>query len=278
MLRRIFQILLVPAIVALLSGCSQNLVVLNPEGPVARSQYNLIVWSFVLLLLIIVVVFVLFAIVIYKYREKPENMGYEPPEQEGNKWLEIVWTAVPVILVIALAIPTVKTNFALEKPPTPDVKPLVIKVTAADWKWIFSYPDQNIETVNYVNIPASVPVQFQLTSTGNMSSFWVPKLGGQEYAMHGMENSLYLQADHPGDYQGRNANFTGTGFAEMTFMVHSLGKDDFDKWVQKTQTDAPKLTKQEYETIIQPGHEAEKTFSSTHLGFEPSQMDHAHMH
>ncbi|GAA3330335.1 hypothetical protein GCM10020331_082460 [Ectobacillus funiculus] len=70
------------------------------------------------MLVIIVVVFTLFTIIIIKYREKPENMGYEPPDQHGNTLLEIVWTLVPVIIVIALAIPTVKkTTYALEKPP-----------------------------------------------------------------------------------------------------------------------------------------------------------------
>ncbi|MCV5526657.1 cytochrome aa3 quinol oxidase subunit II, partial [Escherichia coli] len=84
--------------------------VLNPQGPVAKAQYDLIVWSFLLMSLIIAIVFILFTVILIRYREKPENMDYEPPEQHGNTLLEIIWTLVPVIIVIALSIPTVKAT------------------------------------------------------------------------------------------------------------------------------------------------------------------------
>ncbi len=114
------------------------------------------------MLFIIVVIFVLFAIILWKYRERPENLDYEPPDQHGNTLLEIIWTAIPVLIVIALAIPTVKATFELEKPPKESrgVEPIVIHATAADWKWIFSYPEENIETVNYVNIPTAMRSKF----------------------------------------------------------------------------------------------------------------------
>jgi len=255
------------SLLLLLSGCSENMLVLQPKGPVAKTQYDLIVWSVGFMLFIIVVVFVLFAVVLIRYREKPERADYEPPEEEGNTLLEIVWTVIPIIIVTALAIPTVKATFALEKPVKKEVKPLTIQVTAANWKWIFSYPEQNIETVNYVNIPEDVPVKFQLTSVGPMNSFWVPQLGGQKYAMDGMNTELILQADEPGSYMGRSANFSGKGFTHMEFEVVAQTKDDFTKWVKEVQQTAPKLSEKKYETILQPGIVGRMTFSNTHLAW-----------
>ncbi|MBB5324081.1 cytochrome aa3-600 menaquinol oxidase subunit 2 [Anoxybacillus tepidamans] len=255
------------SLLLLLSGCSENMLVLQPKGPVAKTQYDLIVWSVGFMLFIIVVVFVLFAVVLIRYREKPERADYEPPEEEGNTLLEIIWTVIPIIIVTALAIPTVKATFALEKPVKKEVKPLTIQVTAANWKWIFSYPEQNIETVNYVNIPEDVPVKFQLTSVGPINSFWVPQLGGQKYAMDGMNTELILQADEPGSYMGRSANFSGKEFAHMEFEVLAQTKDDFAKWVKEVQQTAPKLSKKKYETILQPGIVGRMTFSNTHLAW-----------
>nr|WP_279664566.1 cytochrome aa3 quinol oxidase subunit II [Ectobacillus ponti] len=251
-----------------LGGCS-NMAVLNPQGPNAKSLLDLISWSFGLMMIVIVVVFVLFTIIIVKYRERPDNMGYEPPEQHGNTLLEIVWTIVPVIIVIALAIPTVKTTYALEKPPvsTKNMKPIEIYVTSANWKWIFSYPEEGIETVNYVKIPAGTPIKFKLTSIGPMNSFWVPELGGQKYTMDGMIMDLYLQADKTGDYLGRSANFSGEGFTDMEFTVESETKDDYKKWVEEVKGTASKLTKEKYTEVTKPGVVGRMTFSSNHLGY-----------
>ncbi|WP_028401099.1 cytochrome aa3 quinol oxidase subunit II [Ectobacillus panaciterrae] len=263
-------------IMTFLGGC-QNLAVLNPQGPVAKSQYDLIVWSFALLLTVIAVVFILFTIVIIRYRERPDNMDYEPPEQHGSTLLEVVWTLVPVLIVIALSIPTVKTTFASEKPPvqSKDIKPIEIYVTSADWKWIFSYPEENIETVNYVNIPAGVPVKFKLTAIGPMNSFWVPELGGQKYTMDGMIMDLFLQADKPGEYSGRSANFSGKGFTDMEFQVVSQTQEDYNKWKKEVKDTAPKLSKDKYNEIIKPGVVGRMTFSSNHLNYvDPKSLEY----
>ncbi|MFC4183603.1 cytochrome aa3 quinol oxidase subunit II [Saccharococcus thermophilus] len=259
------------SLLLLLSGCSEKIAVLNPQGPVAKTQYHLIMWSIGFMAFIMIVVFVLFAVVLIRYREKPENADYEPPEEEGNTLLEIVWTAIPIMIVTLLAIPTVKATFALEKPQRHDVKPLTIHVTAANWKWIFSYPDQHIETVNYVNIPAGVPIKFKLTSVGPMNSFWVPELGGQKYAMDSMETQLILQADKPGTYMGRSANFSGKQFTHMEFEVVAQKKEDFGKWVKEVQQTAPKLNKEKYAQILKPGLVGRMTFLNTHLEW----IDHA---
>ncbi len=104
-------------LVVLLSGCEPNLVVFQPQGPVARSIMELINWSLIWMLLVVVVVFGLFGYIVWKYRERPENKDYEPPEEHGSTLLEVIWTAIPILIVVALTIPTVTTLYDLEEVP-----------------------------------------------------------------------------------------------------------------------------------------------------------------
>ncbi|MCH5583694.1 cytochrome aa3 quinol oxidase subunit II [Shimazuella sp. AN120528] len=247
----------------LLSGCSSlKSGVLNPQGPVAKEQYDLIIWSIVLMSIVFIAVIVLFVYMLVKYRAKSSDEDYVETEEKENKWLEILWTAIPVVIIIALSIPTVKSTFKLEKSPSPNQKPITIQVTSANWKWIFKYPEQGIETVNYVNIPANVPVRFQLNAVGPMNSFWVPELGGQEYTMPGMTMYLWLEADKAGTYIGRSANFSGKDFTHMQFNVHSLEKGKFDEWIANVKKSAPKQTTDMFKQLLQPGVVKEQTYSS----------------
>jgi cytochrome aa3-600 menaquinol oxidase subunit 2 len=250
-----------------LSGCETNLVVFNPQGPVARSILDLINWSLILMLFVVVVVFGLFGYIVWKYRERPDNLDYEPPEEHGSIVFEILWTAIPFLIIIALTIPTVKTLYQLEEIPKgyEDKEPLTIHVTSADWKWIFSYPEQGIETINYVNIPEDRPILFKLTSAGTMQSFWVPALAGQEYTMNQMETELYLVADHVGSYLGKNTNFNGRGYSEMEFEVLAQTEADFESWIKEAKKLAPKLTEKKYDELLKPTHIGRLTYSNTHL-------------
>src|SRR6185312_7332519 len=124
-----------------------------------------------------------------------------------------------------------------------DQKPLTIYAATSDWKWHFSYPEENIETVNYLYIPTDRPLEFKLYSDGPITSFWIPQLGGQKYAMSDMVTTLYLAADVPGEYMGRNANFSGKGFAENTINVEAVPVNKFNDWVKDVKKTAPLLTK-----------------------------------
>lgn len=257
------------AVVFVLGGCS-DISVLDPKGPVADQQKDLILLSIGFMLFIVGVVFVLFTIILVKYRDrKGKDSGNYKPEMHGNTFLEVVWTVIPILIVIALSVPTVQTIYSLEKAPeaTKDKEPLVVYATSVDWKWVFSYPEQDIETVNYLNIPVDRPVLFKISSADSMASLWIPQLGGQKYAMAGMLMDQYLQADKVGTYEGRNANFTGEHFADQKFNVKAVTQKDFNNWVKKAQSDSPKLTKEKYDELMLPENVGKLTFSSTHLKY-----------
>ncbi|SFL55348.1 cytochrome aa3 quinol oxidase subunit II [Salibacterium qingdaonense] len=243
----------------LMTGCQG---VLDPRGPVADTQYNLIIYSIVLMSLVLIPVFIAFGIIVFKYREKASSHHYEPPEMEGNKKLEILWTIIPIIIVTMLAIPTVQATYSLEKSPSPEQKPLVIKVISAQWKWIFQYPEQGIQTVNYANIPKDRPVKFKLTSAAAMNSFWIPQLGGQKYTMPGMTEVLFLEADETGTFNGKAANFSGKMYSDMTFTISSQSNQNFENWIQKTLEMKPPLTAVGMDQLLSPGTVDIMTYSS----------------
>ncbi|MFD2210469.1 cytochrome aa3 quinol oxidase subunit II [Virgibacillus halophilus] len=261
-----------------LSGC--QLKVLDPKGPVAETQAHVIKLSMLVMAVIVVAVIGLYIFMLYKYRASKVGGDYTPPHIEGSKVLETIWIVIPILIVIFLSVVTVKSTSDVEATAKgyEDQEPLVIYAASSNWKWHFSYPEQNIETVNYVNIPTDRPIEFKLYSYGPITSLWIPQLGGQKYAMSDMVNTLHLLADTPGSYFGRNSNFSGSGFAEMEFETQAMPQKDFDKWVKDVHHTAKKLTEPEFKTLLKEGHVGRQTYTGTHLTFMPApEMDMKNM-
>ncbi|SOC05879.1 cytochrome aa3 quinol oxidase subunit 2 [Ureibacillus xyleni] len=264
------------ALVVFLTGC-EPLLVLDPKGPQAARQASDIMLSIGVMAVIVIVVMVILAYVLWKYRASKLPEDYEPPHIEGNIWVEAICVGIPVLIVAFLSFVSVKSNYIVEATPEAyeDQEPLVIYASSSDWKWHFSYPEQGIETVNYLYIPSDRPLEFKLYSFGSITSFWIPQLGGQKYAMADMVTTLHLAADAPGEFIGRNANFSGKGFAENTFNVTAMTQEDFDEWVEEVHETAEPLTEDEFEELLDPGHLGQMTFTGTHLEFSPA-PEHNH--
>jgi len=235
----------------LLTGC--DVPVLQPQGPVAEQQYHLILWSLVLMFIVLAAVFILFGVIVFKYRANRKRTDNYDPDHEGSRKLEFLWTIIPIIIVILLAVPMTITTVRLDKNPSPEKKPYVVYVTSAQWKWIFNYPEEGVESVNVLHIPSNRPIRFVMTSEGAMNSFWIPSLGGQKYTMNNMSTTLYLEASHPGKYLGKAANFNGKDFAHMTFNVMAQHQDAFNQWVKKVKANSPALTMSGYNKLLKPG-------------------------
>lgn len=263
------------SLILLLPGCS-SLTVLNPKGPSARTLSDTIILSIIVMLGVLAVVYILYIFVLVKYRAKKSNEGYIPEHEEGNKVLEAIWIIIPIIIVAFLSVVTVKTTNAVENVAAEykDQKPLVIYAASSNWKWHFSYPEEGIETVNYLNIPVHRAVEFRMYSFGPITSLWIPQLAGQKYAMSDMLTTLHLSADTEGSYLGRNANFNGKGFAQMEFETLVMSSKDYDKWVKEVKETAPKLTEKEFKGLLAADFIGRKTYSSTHLEFSPPPGDH----
>ncbi|MEY8598343.1 MULTISPECIES: cytochrome aa3 quinol oxidase subunit II [Mammaliicoccus] len=271
------SILLMSTLGILLSGCS-NLEVLNPKGPMAEDSHFLIIFSIIMMVFIVVVVLILFLIFIIKYR-KTKNVT--SGTMHHNLILEAVWFIIPVIILVILAVPTVKSLYNYEEAPKSEDEPVVIYATSAGFKWFFSYPEEKVETVNHVTIPENRPVLFKLQSMDTMTSFWVPQLGGQKYAMTSMTMDWTLEANETGTFKGRNSNFNGEGFSRQTFNVNSVSNEDYDKWVSKSQK-RKTIDQDTFDHQILPTTKnQELTYSGTHLAYvdpaaDPEYIFHAY--
>jgi cytochrome o ubiquinol oxidase subunit 2 len=243
-----------------LAGC--NMVVMQPSGDIAVQQRDLIVMSTILMLLIIVPVIGLTLFFAWKYRQSAKAADYDPEWSHSTQLEVVIWSA-PLVIIIALGALTWISTHTLDpyrpldridaaRPVAADVKPLTVEVVALDWKWLFLYPDQGIATVNELAAPVDVPINFKITSATVMNSFFVPALAGQIYAMAGMETKLHAVINHPGEYEGFSANYSGAGFSGMHFAFHGLPKADFDAWVQKVKADGNNLSREEYLTLERP--------------------------
>ena len=264
-------------VLALLAGC-EPLMVLDPKGPQAETTANVIWISIATMAIVVIAVFALMIYIVFKYRASKQSEDYEPPHIEGNPIVESIIVGIPVIIIIFLSIVTVKSNYEVEATPAgyEGQKPLVVYASSSNWKWHFSYPEENIETVNYLYIPTDRPLEFRLYSYGPITSFWIPQLGGQKYAMSDMITTLHLAAEVPGEYMGRNANFSGKGFAENIFHVEAMPAEEFDKWVEEVKSTAEPLTKEKFDELLEPGHLGQMTFDGTHLDFLPPPEGHDH--
>jgi cytochrome aa3-600 menaquinol oxidase subunit 2 len=267
------------SILFLLSGC-EPLKVLDPKGPQAQTQAKDIMLSIWIMSFIVLVVFLILGYMLIKYRSSNQSSAYEPPKIKGSLLVEMICVGIPVLIIIFLSIVSVQSNNKVESSPTgyANKKPLIIYATSSNWKWHFSYPEENIETVNYLYIPTNRPLEFKLYSDGPITSFWIPQLGGQKYAMSDMVTTLYLAADVPGEYMGRNANFSGKGFAENTFNVEAVPVNKFNDWVKDVKKTAPLLTKVKFTQLLKPGHLGELTFTGTHLEYLPPKNEEGHNH
>lgn len=236
----------------LLSGT--DVALFSPKGLIAKEEHNLILLCSAMLLTMAVPTLIIFYGFAWEYRESNPRAIYDPNLRHG-KWFNFSLWAVPFIFMLVLASVMWPATHRLDtkKAIVSDVKPMTIQVVALRWKWLFIYPDQKIATVNFVEIPTDTPVQFVLTADeAPMSSFSIPHLGGQLYAMTGHANQINMIADEAGDYMGRSAEINGPGFSGMTFTARASTHSDFDQWVKTVQASPDNLNASEYADLLKP--------------------------
>jgi cytochrome o ubiquinol oxidase subunit II len=245
----------------------QNIEVLNPKGPVALQERNLMITVVLLMLIVVVPVFVLTFFIAWKYRAS--NGATYRPDWDHSRTLETIWWLVPTLLILVLSVITWRATHEL----VPSAvlasanPPMTIQVVALDWKWLFIYPQQDIATVNYVQFPVNTPVDFQITADAPMNSFWIPQLGGQIYAMPGMATSLNLLASSQGTFRGSSANISGRGFAGMEFAAHATTENDFESWVSSVKQSPRNLNDQTYAELTAPSiHNSYAAYASSESG------------
>jgi cytochrome c oxidase subunit 2 len=218
----------------LLTGCgSDKLSALQPQGPVAREQLFLMKFSLSIMIVVVVVVFALYLWVIVRYRQRKGQEHMVPKQVEGSHVLEIIWTVVPIILLLILAVPTIYYTFKHSTDFRADKNAIHVKVTAHQFWWQFEYKDYGIATAQNLVVPKGKTIAIEVSSADVSHAFWIPSLAGKTDANPGPVNVMYFQADKVDLFQGRCAELCGASHALMNFTVQSMDEADFTKWVDK---------------------------------------------
>jgi cytochrome o ubiquinol oxidase subunit 2 len=258
-LSRFLNLALLP-LAGMLSAC--NTVVLAPAGDIARQQRDLLIESTVLMLLIIIPVMALTVLFAWRYRHSNTAGRYEPDWNHSTQLELVIWSA-PLLIIICLGAVTWASTHLLDpyrpldriatgQSVTREAGPLRVNVVALDWKWLFIYPDYGIAIVNELAAPVNRPIEFRITASSVMNSFYIPALAGQVYAMPGMQTQLNAVINKAGVYRGFSANYSGAGFSGMRFAFHGLEDADFANWVAAVKAEGGALDRATYLMLERP--------------------------
>lgn len=236
------------------AGCGLNTApILDPKGPIALAERDLLFTAFGFMLIVILPTFVLTFLFVWRYRAGNKNARYDPDWSYSGRIDAVIWL-VPALIIIALGTLVWTNTHKLDpyKQLASPVPPLEVEVVAQDWKWLFIYPKQKVAVVNQLAFPSGRPLSLKITSDTVMNSFFIPALGGQIYAMAGMQTRLNLLADEPGRFVGRNTQYSGDGFSDQQFEALAMTPADFDAWLAKVRQSPETLDEAAYRALAKP--------------------------
>ena len=158
-----------------------------------------------------------------------------PTQTHGNNRLEIIWTAIPALIVTAMFV--VSMNVLQSVQAKSDQPGVVVDVTAFQWQWTFAYPDSGLSYTGAgkdgpeMVVPVNEPVRVRLQSSDVIHSFYVPAFFTKLDVVPGRTNELEFTVEQPGTYGGQCAEFCGLSHADMYFSVRAVPREEYDAWV-----------------------------------------------
>lgn len=216
----------------------------NPVSPNGQDIYNTYIGISIPAIIIFLGVEAALLWVVIRYRRKAQPAGYIPPQLHGNTVLEVVWTALPLIVVLAIA----GYSFAeLQKDFQPiSNQQMTVIVSGHQFGWNYDYGNGVVVhqegTLNGDVTPFVVPthtlVKLQFRSTDVIHSWWVPAISGKTDAVPGYDNFSWLKIDQPGSWRGECAELCGAGHATMQIIVQAMDQAEFNAWMDQQKASA----------------------------------------
>ncbi|MBW7849985.1 MAG: cytochrome c oxidase subunit II [Rhodospirillales bacterium] len=201
-------------------------------------------------LIIVAIVVLVTALVVYAAWRFRASRNPNPARWTHNTRLEIAWTTIPVIILLAIAFPSFRLLYFMDRVQEAD---MTLKVTGHQWYWSYEYPDHGftfdalmvqpeetkpgqprlLATDNPVVLPVGVPIRIQLTADDVIHSWAVPAFGIKTDTVPGRLNETWVQVDQPGIYYGQCSELCGVNHAFMPVMIRAVPKAEFDEWVSQ---------------------------------------------
>ena len=221
-----------------------------PASPVAERIEAL--HDLLLFITVAISVFVL-ALLIYVCIRYRASRNPVPSRRTHNSVLEIAWTAIPVLILVVIAIPSFKLLYFMDRAVNPE---MTLKAIGRQWYWSYEYPDHGDFTFdsymiadedlgedqlrlydvdNRVVLPVETDIRLLTTASDVLHSWAVPALGVKLDAVPGRINETWLRIDRPGVYYGQCSELCGAYHGFMPVMIEAVSKEEFDAWVQQAQ-------------------------------------------
>jgi cytochrome c oxidase subunit II len=212
-------------------GCGGNQVVLNPQGPGARSIANL---SWVLFALSGIVYVTVVAAATWAIRRRRRESDDSPETSAALTRTVTAAVILTAVVLVVLTLSSVAAERGLTQPSGPGA--VQVDVIGHQWWWDFQYqdvtPSDTVGSPNELHIPVGVPVVLRVRSSDVIHTFWVPNLHGKRDLIPGQVTYTWIQADTPGVYRGQCAEFCGHQHAHMAFIVVAQPMQEFLQWIQ----------------------------------------------
>jgi cytochrome c oxidase subunit 2 len=210
-----------------------------PASTPADSIFGLSIFVMLNVAAIFIVVFALLAYVVVRFRNKRNDDHQEPAQIYGSTQVELAWTVIPVLIVLALFLAAARVIASIQDPPRPPGA-LEVIVTGHQYWWEYRYPNLNIVTANELHVPVSdpshpTPTFLTLLSADTDHSFWVPRLAGKTDLIPNHPNQMWIDPHEKGIFLGQCAQYCGTQHAKMLLRVYVQSREEFDRWVREQQ-------------------------------------------
>ncbi len=208
-----------------------------PASTPAKSIFELSLFVLAVTGAIFLVVFTLLLYSVVKFRKRENDDGREPPQVYGSNQVELAWTIIPILIVVALFMATARVIAIVQKT-TPSGNAIAVTAIGHQFWWEYRYPDLGVVTANELHVPVSNPVHptptfIKLLSADTDHSFWVPRLGGKTDLIPNHPNTMWIDPQETGVYLGQCAQYCGTQHAKMLLRVYVHSKDEFDRWIRQ---------------------------------------------
>ena len=200
----------------------------GPEGPLAREIRSNFLISMALIMPFLFLAEGLLLYCIVRFKARP---GGQAAAFHENLRLEVLWTVIPALTLVVVAIPTYKTMRAMEIPPKSD---LVVAVVGHQFFWEYRYPKYGVSFAEEpLVLPAGKVITMNFSSVDVVHSWWVPAFGVKQDAFPGRITNAWFKAENPGGYKGQCAELCGKLHAKMFIDVNVVTPEEFDAWILK---------------------------------------------
>jgi cytochrome c oxidase subunit 2 len=226
---------------------------LNFQPPVTSIGHKLLDLHNMIMIICAVIFVIVFGFMFYSIFAHRKSRGHKAAQFHENTTLEVVWTVIPFVILVSMALPSTATLLEMDDTSKSD---LTVKITGYQWKWKYDYPDQDIgffsslatprdqienkadkgehyllEVDNPIVLPVGKKVRLLVTANDVIHAWWVPQLGVKKDAIPGFINEMWTNIDEPGLYRGQCAELCGKDHGYMPIVVQAVSAEDFTRWV-----------------------------------------------